>query len=163
MSRNRIFAPALLTAIALAAVGAASALAGGGNSTNAKLCQKNGWQVVQSDNGGTFTSNDDCTAQAAEGAGVFAPALVATQNGCFTINDNGPFALEHFDASGFHSNSDISFYPPGSQYPFPVQVTTDANGSASLPGYVLENPGAGSLTAIDAQGVHATVNFTTSC
>jgi hypothetical protein len=163
MGRRYLFSAITISTVVIAAVGPTSALAGGGNSANAKLCQKNGWQTAQSDEGGSFSSNDDCTAYAAGGGTLFTPALVHTQDGCLTVNDNGPFALVHFDVTGFHPTSSISFFLPGETFPLPVAVTTDATGSASLPGFVLYDPGPAAITAIDAEGVHATVNFTASC
>ena len=162
----RVLLAVVATVLAASAMGVATASAGG-NSANAKLCQKDGWQAAQNDNGGTFNSNDSCTSYAAEGGAVFAPALAVTPSGCLTVifGDivNGPFAQEHFDATGFHPSSSISFFLPGETFPLPVQVTTDANGSASLPGFVLYDPGPEAMTAVDADGVHATVSFTASC
>jgi hypothetical protein len=45
------------------------ALAEGGNSANAKLCQKGGWQDLQSSSGGSFANQDECVSYGA-GAGV---------------------------------------------------------------------------------------------
>ena len=53
-------------------VGIATATAGGGNSANAKLCQKNGWQTLVTATGDTFQSVDECTSYAARG-GVLHP------------------------------------------------------------------------------------------
>ena len=54
-------------AVALS-VGVATAYAGnGGNSANAKLCQKNGWQTQYTSTGQSFTSQDACVSYAAKG------------------------------------------------------------------------------------------------
>jgi hypothetical protein len=57
-------------------VGASAAFAGGGNSANAKLCQKTGWQSAETASGGTFASSEDCTSYAAEGGELFMPSIV---------------------------------------------------------------------------------------
>jgi hypothetical protein len=49
-------------------VGIAAANAGtGGNSANAKLCQKNGWQTLYRSDGSAFASEEDCVSYAAQG------------------------------------------------------------------------------------------------
>jgi hypothetical protein len=153
---------ALLSVVVVGAF-ATAAGAGGGNSANAKLCQKGGWQTVEGDDGTGFASNDECTSFAASGGVLFAPALTVTPGGCFGFNGN-VFAFEHFTATGFHPNSSLSFFLPGQRYPLPVAVVTDATGSAELPGYVVYDPGStAGITTVDAQGVHATITFTASC
>jgi len=161
MKRRRLLA-ALSAALLAGALAAVPAGASGGNSANAKLCQKGGWQTAQSNNGSGFASNDDCTSYAASGGVLFAPALSVTSGGCVGFNGT-VFAFEHFTATGFHTNSNLSFFLPGQQYPLPVDVLTDVTGSGELPGYVLYDPGPAAITAVDAQGVHATISFTASC
>jgi len=51
-------------------VGVATAYAGGGNSANAKLCQKGGWQTLVRSEGGSFASEQDCVAYAAKGGSL---------------------------------------------------------------------------------------------
>jgi hypothetical protein len=162
MRRRRFLLAILATLLGVCTVATAPAGAGGGNSPNAKLCQKDGWRTAQTDNGSGFASNDECTSIAASGGVLFAPALVVTPGGCFGF-DGSVFVFDHFTASGFHANSNLSFFLPGQQYPLPVTVVTDANGSAELPGYVLYDAGPAAMTAVDAQGVHATISFTASC
>src|SRR5262245_16913197 len=57
----------LLCAVFALTVGVATATAGGGNSANAKLCQKNGWQTLYPSTGGTFTSEEACVSYLATG------------------------------------------------------------------------------------------------
>jgi hypothetical protein len=163
--RRLLVVSVVLAALLSGTVGAATAGASGGNSVDAKLCQKNGWQTVETDNGAGFATNDECTSYAANGGLLFAPALTLTPGGCFGFNGT-LYAFEHFSAIGFHPNSTMSFFLPGQQYPLPLQVpvVSDANGSAELPGYVIFSPGeAAGLTAVDAQGVHASIALTASC
>jgi hypothetical protein len=61
----------VLCAIFALTIGVATATAGGGNSANAKLCQKNGWQSLFDSNGGTFTNEEDCVAYAAHGGTLY--------------------------------------------------------------------------------------------
>ena len=151
-------------------VGASVAFAGGGNSANAKLCQKTGWQSAETGNGAGFASSEDCTSYAAEGGELFNPSVVQHFLYCFSIEfgpfSNGPFAVYTFTLSGFHPNSDVTFRLPNDPVPFPgVALTTDATGSASNPNVgVLYDPGsAAGLVATDAQGVHAEVDFIATC
>ena len=51
-------------------VGVATATAGGGNSANAKLCQKGGWQILFQSTGGGFASEDACVAYGAQGGTI---------------------------------------------------------------------------------------------
>jgi hypothetical protein len=158
----------LVLVVAVAAcgvIGVASAVAGGGNSANAKLCQKSGWQSAQTDTGGLFANAEDCTSYAANGGTLFSPALSPSFLNCFGVAFDGQiiyYAFYAFNLSGFHPNSVVIFRLPGSLYPIPgFTVTTDANGSAVSPGAVVYDPASlAGLEATDAQGVHASVEFT---
>ncbi len=80
--RHRV---SLLAAIAFLAlsVGAATATAGGGNSANAKLCQKNGWQSLFTSTGGTFSSEETCVSYAAGGGTLLtSPPVSQSQTDC---------------------------------------------------------------------------------
>ena len=58
----------LLVAAVTAAIAVPLALAGGGNSDNAKQCQKGGWQnLVRQENGTGFNNQDECVAYGAHG------------------------------------------------------------------------------------------------
>lgn len=66
---------ALLAALATALVFAGAALAGkGGNSANAKLCQKGGWQALMDSSATPFPSEDDCVSTGAHGEAIYALA-----------------------------------------------------------------------------------------
>ena len=60
---------ALFSALTLT-VGATTALAGGGNSANAKSCQKNGWKSLYRSDGSTFANQDDCVSYSAHGGTI---------------------------------------------------------------------------------------------
>jgi hypothetical protein len=147
-------------------VGAAAAVAGGGNSANAKLCQKNGWQSVETDTGGHFADAEACTSFAASGGTLFNPTLIPVFEGCLGFGFGGQvtyYAEYVFNLSGFHPDSVVTFRPPGSPYPYPgFTITTDAVGSGTTaPTLVVEQPGwPGGLEATDAQGVDGLVEFT---
>jgi hypothetical protein len=61
---------ALCAALALT-VGVTTATAGGGNSGNAKACQKGGWQNLHPAGGGSFKNEGDCVSYLAHGGGTF--------------------------------------------------------------------------------------------
>ena len=54
-----------------------TALAGGGNSANVKLCQKNGWMNLVRSDGTAFKNQGDCASYAAQG-GALHPLFVFT-------------------------------------------------------------------------------------
>jgi hypothetical protein len=57
----------VLCAFCALTFGVAVAFAGGGNSANAKLCQKDGWMGLVGSDGTTFASEEACVAFAAQG------------------------------------------------------------------------------------------------
>jgi hypothetical protein len=66
---------ALLGAIACAFVFAGGALAAnGGNSANAKLCQKGGWQSLMDSSAAQFPSAGECVSYGAHGGAIYALA-----------------------------------------------------------------------------------------
>lgn len=66
-------------AAALLAAPAHAAPHGGANNTNAKLCQKGGWQSLYTSTGASFASQDACSSYAAQGGQLLtAPPTVAT-------------------------------------------------------------------------------------
>jgi hypothetical protein len=82
----------ILLAVAVALVGpaavASTALAGGGNSLNAKSCQKNGWMSLVSSSGATFASASACVSYAANGG-----VLKKAQTIGFTSTDPSPVTV----------------------------------------------------------------------
>jgi hypothetical protein len=62
-----------LVCLVLALAGAGSALAGGGNSANAKLCQKGGWTNWVRADKTPFGNQGACVSYAAQGGVLTAP------------------------------------------------------------------------------------------
>jgi hypothetical protein len=91
-------------AIALTA-GLATATAGGGNSVNAKKCQKNGWQTLVTSTGATFTSEEQCTSYAARGGALYSAAPC--------LNDGWQSPAQRSDGTGFGSEADCVNYVTG--------------------------------------------------
>jgi hypothetical protein len=71
-------------ALVLALAVGSSALAGGGNSANAKLCQEDGWIGLMQTNGSTFANDGACVSYAAQG-GRLVPFT-----GCFVLDTSKP-------------------------------------------------------------------------
>ena len=69
---NRLLSVCLVLALALA-VSASSALAGGGNSANAKLCQKGGWTNWVRVDKTSFANQGDCVSYSARGGTLTSP------------------------------------------------------------------------------------------
>jgi hypothetical protein len=70
------------------ALGAASALADGGNSDNAQLCQKNGWASLVRSDGTAFENQGGCVSYGAQGGTLFHVYVFTTDlNGA---NENPP-------------------------------------------------------------------------
>jgi hypothetical protein len=57
----------LVCALFALTVGVATATAGGGNSANAHLCQKGGWQTLFGSDGSSFASEEECVSYGARG------------------------------------------------------------------------------------------------
>jgi hypothetical protein len=73
MIRTRILL--VLGAAFALTVGVATATAGGGNSANAKLCQKDGWKQLVRVDQTAFTNQGDCVSYAAQGGTLTIPTL----------------------------------------------------------------------------------------
>ncbi len=91
-------------AIALTA-GLATATAGGGNSANAKKCQKNGWQTLVTSTGAAFTSEEQCTSYAAQGGAVYSATPC--------LNNGWQAPAQRSDGSAFGSEADCITYVAG--------------------------------------------------
>lgn len=151
--QRRMAALALLLLVAFG-VGSSVALAGGGKSAGAKMCQKGGWQELQTGTGGTLTSQSDCVSSyAAGGVTLFAPSVTATDLGCV---DLGGVLYDEWalSATGFTPNSPLYidgdhagvwiFDGSGS---YTVQFIADGSGETV------------SLDFQDGNGIHASVTF----
>jgi hypothetical protein len=73
---RRLAIVVVLSALLTFAVGAAPAAAAGGNSGNAKLCQKNGWKSLVRSDGTPFANQGDCVSYGAQGGTPSPPAPV---------------------------------------------------------------------------------------
>ena len=77
-------------AVAVSVVGAGPAVAAkGGNSANAKLCQKGGWQNLFQSDGSRFASEGDCMSYGAHGGTILTTPPFAGQAVC--VADGGTF------------------------------------------------------------------------
>jgi hypothetical protein len=63
------------------AIGAATALAGGGNSANAKLCQKDGWMNSVRSDGTSFSGPGECVSYGAHGGTLHSVLVFTAQLG----------------------------------------------------------------------------------
>jgi hypothetical protein len=77
---------ACCAALALS-VGVATATAGGGNSENAKKCQKGGWQSLVRSDGSSFKNQDECVSYGAKGGVLQPKPTCATGNEDFAGDD----------------------------------------------------------------------------
>ncbi len=76
--RKRFIAALMLALAGLAlGVGAATAIAAGGNSANAHLCQQNGWMNLVRSDGTGFSNAGDCVSYGAQG-GTLYPVFLFT-------------------------------------------------------------------------------------
>jgi hypothetical protein len=88
--------PLSLALLALAMSAPLAFAKNGGNSANAKICQKGGWEYYTTSDGTFFASEDDCTSYAAQG-GTLTPVPTQCQDGGwqnYTTSDGTPFASE---------------------------------------------------------------------
>jgi hypothetical protein len=71
-SKKSMLGLALLAALASTLVLAGGALAaGGGNSDNAKLCQKGGWQALMDSSANQFANDGACVSYGAQGGAIY--------------------------------------------------------------------------------------------
>jgi hypothetical protein len=75
-------------------VGVATATAGGGNSANAKKCQKGGWQNWVREDGSAFANQDECVSYGATG-GVLTVPVPKTQSQIDCESIGGQFGAEN--------------------------------------------------------------------
>jgi hypothetical protein len=119
---------ALLATAVVCLSQAAVASAGGGNSANAKLCQKGGWQALVRSDGSSFASEEQCVSYAAQGGTLAQPASISTY---VQVSGVG-FQRVGVMGNGFTPNTAITFSESGLG-PFgsvlaPGTVTSDPSG-----------------------------------
>ena len=161
-----IHALALIGALATAAVFATGALAGG-NSSNAKLCQKDGWQSLQKGDGGSFASEDECVSYGAQRGSVFAPSLTVDPT---HVPEETNSAVT---ASGFHPNSkgdlEITTLGGGGGSVTFLNIPTTSTGGLAPFGTVFAAGACAKgvtgvlLTFTDDFGVHASATVALDC
>src|SRR5438093_3258255 len=129
-----------LTFVVALSLGSTVALADGGNSANAKACQKNGWMALQSSTGGSFANGSERVSYGASGATLFGRSVTATDLGCVP-DGNGVLHDEwELSATGFNPNSPM--YWDGFHSP---NWVTDGSGSFTFhfffygPGYTVSS------------------------
>jgi len=127
---------ALVAGLALVAF-AASGTALAGNSTNAKQCQKNGWQSLVTSGGTSFASEEACTAYAARGGVLF------TSSSAPCLNNGWQDPAQRSDGTPFSSQADCLAY-------------TFANGVVYKPSLIADPSHAGEEQniAVIASGFH---------
>jgi len=146
----------VLPALLAISIGVATATAGGGNSANAKLCQKDGWINQQGSDGTQFTSEEQCVAFGAHG-GTLAPAP-ATVSISFTTTSNPDFCGVTANLSHFAPNTQYQVFASAGGMTFgPSPVTTDSVGAGSV-GLFSLHVGAGVSASVGSVSGSATVS-----
>jgi hypothetical protein len=158
---------ALSTGLLLAClVVSGPALARGGNSTNAKLCQKGGWETLQSGTGGTFTSEDACVSYGAQGGSLFNPSVTLDPTHV------GEEVTSFVTVVGFHpsSSGDLTIHvlPAGGTVSF-LAIPTNTTGGLPVfttgftAGACTNGVTGAEITFTDVFGVHASTILTLDC
>lgn len=115
----------------------ASRSGGGGNSPNAKACQKNGWQSLVTSTGASFSSEEECVAYAAMGG-----TLYRSQTITFGALGGKTFGDADFSVSATASSG--------------LTVTFTASGACTVSGTTVHLTGAGFCTITAHQAGDAT-------
>jgi hypothetical protein len=142
------------------------ALAGGGNSAAAKLCQKGGWQGVQTGTGGTFTSEEACVSAGAQGVALFKPSV--------TVNPThvAEGVSSSVTVTGFHpsSSGDLTIHvlPAGGTVTLLGIPTNSAGGlpvftDSFTPGACAAGDTGAEISFTDVFGLHASAILTLDC
>ena len=142
------------------------ALARGGNSASAKLCQKGGWATLQSSTGGTFTSEDACVSYGAQGGSLFKPSVTVDPTHV------GEGVNSSVTVVGFHpsSSGDLTVHvlPAGGTVTF-LAIPTNATGGLPVfstgftAGACTSGVTGAEITFTDVFGVHASTILTLDC
>lgn len=148
---------AVLLALTVAlTVGVTSATAAnGGNSANAKLCQKDGWMNLQGFSDGTvFRNTGGCVSYAAHG-GMLLP-LDASVSVTYTPTFDPNYCNVIVGLTNFMPNTNYSVNALVQDFGItsygPFSVTTDSSGAGSVDifSYVQSSVSASGYTAVDA-------------
>lgn len=93
MNCKRWLMTTTVVALLTLSVPAGAQAADGGNSENAKRCQKNGWMGLVTATGAPFASDGDCVAYAAKGGALSpkSPATLLFELGTCFLNQGGTY------------------------------------------------------------------------
>lgn len=137
---------ALLVALSMSSV----ASAGGGNSANAKLCQKNGWINLVRTDGSTFAGDGDCVSYGAQG-GTLLPKPT-----CFAGSENFAADADHSTPSTFSGGTIDTAFGTGSELGGTRVVGTDwLSGSLASDSHVLFTGGFPGVNSFQLSFDHA--------
>jgi hypothetical protein len=164
-SRTTAFAVAAMLAIPVLGNMSAAGAANGGNSANARACQRGGWQHLQTETGGTFRNQGDCVSHAANGGQIFNPTV--------TVDPDVVTFAEFFLVSvrGFHPNSQghtllgFTGQPPLGDFPDVTDPTGGFDHGLNWVGFCA-NPAASfemTISFTDGFGVTASTTQTLNC
>jgi hypothetical protein len=158
---------ALSVVLLLACVAVGGALAAGGNSANAKMCQKDGWQTAQTSAGGTFASEDDCVSYGAHGGTVFEPSVTVSPTHVPEETDST------VTVTGFHASSSgtLTFETLGGSGGSISFIGVLTNATGSLPtffttfsaGACADGVTGERISYTDGSGVHASAIVSLDC
>jgi len=164
--------PVVLSAALLVACFVVSGVAlAGGNSANAKICQKGGWASPnlqdESGNALAFGSQDECVAFGAKNGPLFDPALAGDPQ--HVVENEESF----FVASGFHPSSTGTLTVHllgGSGGSLSLTAVTTASGglpagvgTVFTTGACLLGISGAEVTLVDGSGVHASTTIFLDC
>jgi hypothetical protein len=141
----------IVLGIAVAVPASSLASTGGGNSANAQLCQKGGWQNLFGSDGRTFSNAGDCGSYAAQGGAVSVPPQAAA---CVAAGyDYGGAALtyDYFGGRMYNVLFSCGLNTSTFGYPDGVGGAWNLNYSAVYPWCVLAG-GDWSTILMNAQG-----------
>jgi hypothetical protein len=146
---------AMSTGLLLAAiVVSGTALAGGGNSANAKKCQKNGWQTLVTSTGATFASEEECTSYGAQGGVIFPSSAVPCLNGGWQApaqRGNGTPFSSQADCVAYTSNGGVVYKP--SLIADPSEVVEDEEIAVIASGFHPNSSGTLSIQVLPIVGI----------
>ena len=135
MNRSRTrWIVVLITSLVLLGVTFSSAVAApGGNSANAKLCQKGGWEDLQRSNGTTFTNQGACVSYAAHG-GTLEPKSTSIVTVSFLLGSLGDigFCGIRVDVAGFAPGFHDVLISSEQEADYPTLIRVEADGTGSV-------------------------------
>jgi hypothetical protein len=161
----------VLCSVLVLTVAVGTAEAGGGNSANAKLCQKGGWASsgLQTASGESiaFGNQDACISYGAKTGPLFSPTLTADPT--HVVEDEG----STLTATGFHPSSsgtltDHVLGGSGGTVTFPVAITASGGlpagvGTVFTAGACAAGVYGAEFTLADEFGVHASTTVYLDC